>query len=165
MSSCRLNISKQLARPASGHLRCISKAPKSLCGVMISLALAVALMIQALAATSKTDLEALTKKAQAGDPQAQFELGTVYYQGRELIRDMGVAFEWFLKAANQGHTEAQFAIGRCYFHGRGVPRDKALGAGWYYEAALQNHKLATYALGECYFLGDGVERNHAESLK
>ena len=165
MSSSCLTAGKLQSRQASGRLRYISKAPKSLfCGI-ISLALALASAFPALAAGKKIDLEALTTKAQAGDPQAQYDLGVAYDVGQEVNRDLEVAFGWFLKAANQGHAEAQFTTGQCYFYGDGITQDKALGAKWYYEAAVQDHTQAIYDLGECYFLGEGVERDHAESLK
>ena len=137
-----------------------------LCGLMLSLALAVATAISALAAGDKFDLEALTKKAQEGDRQAQYDLGMVYYSGKyEIPRNVELGAEWFLKSAKQGHTEAQFATGRCYFYGRGVPRDRVVGAEWYHQAAMKDHIQATYELGDCYFIGEGVKRDHAESLK
>ena len=150
----------------AGRLRYKSMAKHRLCGVIISLALAVATAISALAAGDKIDLEALTKKAQEGDRQAQYDLGMVYYSGKdEIPRNMELGAEWFLKSAQQGHTEAQFATGRCYFYGRGVPRDKVVGVEWYRQAALKDHIQATYALGDCYFVGEGVERDHAKSLE
>ena len=137
-----------------------------LCGLMLSLALAVATAISALAAGDKFDLEALTKKAQEGDRQAQYDLGMVYYSGKyEIPRNVELGAEWFLKSAKQGQTEAQFATGRCYFYGRGVPRDRVVGAEWYHQAAMKDHIQATYELGDCYFIGEGVKRDHAESLK
>lgn len=150
----------------ASRLRYSSISKHRIGALMLSLAWAIATAIPALADSQKIDLEALTKKAQEGDPQAQYDLGMVYYSGKdEVPRNTELGAEWFLKSAQQGHTKAQFAIGRCYFHGRGVPRDKALGVRWYHEAAEQDHKQAVYALGDCYFYGEGVGRNHAESLK
>ncbi|MCX6972989.1 MAG: tetratricopeptide repeat protein [Verrucomicrobia bacterium] len=150
----------------AGHQRYNSIFKRRLCGLMLSMALSVATAISALAADAKIDLEALTKKAESGDRQAQYDLGIVYYSGKdEIPRNMELGAEWFLKSAQQGHTEAQFATGRCYFYGRGVPRDKVLGVEWYHQAALKDHKQATYALGDCYFVGEGVERDHAKSLE
>lgn len=164
VSFCRLTKSYYNAGQAR-RLRYNSMSKNYLYAFMISLGLAVASVIPAMAATKKTDLEALTTKAQAGDPQAQYDLGMVYDMGQEVNRDLEVALGWFLKAANQGHAEAQFTTGQCYFYGDGIAKDKALGAKWYSEAAMQDHTQAIYALGECYFLGEGVERDHAESLK
>ena len=150
----------------AGRQRDNSISKNRLCGLILSLALAVATAISAHAAGDKFDLEALTKKAQEGDRQAQYDLAMVYDSGKdEIPRNVKLGAEWFLKAAQQGHTEAQFAIGQCYFYGRGVPRDKVLGVEWYHLAALKDHRQATYALGECYSFGEGVDRHHAESLK
>ena len=124
------------------------------------------LACSSFAADAKFDLKALTKKAESGDRQAQYDLGMVYYAGKyELPRNVELGAEWFLKSAQQGHTEAQFATGRCYFYGRGVPRDRVVGAEWYHQAAMKDHIQATYELGDCYFIGEGVKRDHAESLK
>ena len=150
----------------AGRQRYKSNFQNRLCGLILSLALAVATAISAHAADAKIDLEALTKKAESGDRQAQYDLAMVYDSGKdEIPRNVKLGAEWFLKAAQQGHTEAQFAIGQCYFYGRGVPRDKVLGVEWYHQAALKDHRQATYALGECYSFGEGVDRHHAESLK
>ena len=150
----------------AGRRRDNSISKHRLFGLILSLALAVATAISALAAGDKFDLEALTKKAQEGDRQAQYDLGMVYYSGKyEIPRNVELGAEWFLKSAKQGHTEAQFATGRCYFYGRGVPRDRVVGAEWYHQAAMKDHIQATYELGDCYFIGEGVKRDHAESLK
>ena len=150
----------------AGRQRYNSNFQNRLCGLILSLALALTSAVSALAAGDKFDLEALTKKAQEGDRQAQYDLGMVYYAGKyEIPRNVELGAEWFLKSAQQGHTEAQFAIGRCYFYGRGVPRDRVVGVEWYHQAAMKDHRQATYELGDCYFIGEGVKRNHAESLK
>ena len=150
----------------AGRQRYNSIFRNRLCGLILSLALAVATAISAHAAGDKFDLEALTKKAQEGDRQAQYDLGMVYYAGKyELPRNVELGAEWFLKSAKQGHTEAEFSIGRCYFDGRGVPRNRVVGVEWYRQAAMKDHIQATYELGDCYFIGEGVKRDHAESLK
>ena len=112
----------------------------------------------------KVNIEALTEKANEGDRQAQYDLGMLYYTGREVERNLELGAQWFLKAAQQGLAEAQFAVGRCYFFGQGVPRDKATGAGWYYESALQDNPQGIYSLAECFYMGEGVEKNHSEAI-
>ncbi|MFB2537945.1 MULTISPECIES: tetratricopeptide repeat protein [unclassified Acinetobacter] len=61
------------------------------------------------------DIADLTKKAEQGDAQAQFELGSNYYQQQNYPQ----AKIWYEKAANQGHAEAQFNIGLIYAKGLG----------------------------------------------
>lgn len=132
---------------------------------LITYLIVAAFSTNLLAARESIDMKELTKKAQAGDPQAQYELGTLYYTGQEVETNLELGANWFLKSAQQGLSKAQLAIGRCYFYGRGMPRDKEQGVGWYYEAALNDNVEAINALAECFYLGDGVEKNHREAIK
>ena len=62
-------------------------------------------------------------KAQAGNSEAQFDVGSMYEKGNGVARDKAKAFEWYLKAAQNGHPTAQFALGVCYENGDGVEKD------------------------------------------
>jgi TPR repeat protein len=68
--------------------------------------------------------------AEAGQAEAQFDLGLLYAQGRGVRRDLTVAAQWYRKSANQGNAEAQFALGQMYSRGWGVPRDEADAIRW-----------------------------------
>jgi hypothetical protein len=69
--------------------------------------------------------------ADAGQAEAQFDLGVMYAQGFGVQRDLSVAATWYRKAADQGNAEAQFALGQMYAHGWGVPRDTADAIRWF----------------------------------
>ena len=56
----------------------------------------------------------LQQKANDGDAQAQFELALCYAKGKDVERNMELAFDWHKKAAEQGHVNAQFALGLYY---------------------------------------------------
>ncbi|HKY81329.1 MAG TPA: hypothetical protein VJM09_07625, partial [Sphingobium sp.] len=45
--------------------------------------------------------------AQAGDPDAQFNMGQAYKLGRGVTADMSAALDWYRKAAAQGHVRAE----------------------------------------------------------
>jgi len=51
----------------------------------------------------------LVRKAEAGDPKAQFDLGWCYDQGTEIAKDLNEAVKWYTKAAEQGNA---FAVKR-----------------------------------------------------
>lgn len=68
--------------------------------------------------------------AEAGQAEAQFDLGLLYAQGLGVQRDLTVASNWYRKAAEQGNAEAQFALGQMYSRGWGVPRDMADALRW-----------------------------------
>ena len=81
----------------------------------------------ASAAAADTPAAALvTTEAQAtaGDPAAQFRLGTFYYIGLGAEQDWAVAVQWLRKAAGQGDAEAQCELGMIYqIGGDGVVQD------------------------------------------
>ena len=53
----------------------------------------------------------LIKKAEDGDPHAQYLTGKLYQDGPVLISDSVEALYWFEQAAKQGHSAAQYAAG------------------------------------------------------
>ena len=46
-------------------------------------------------------------KAQAGDTEAQYDLGLMYYLGKGVERDFQESETWMRKAAEQGNADAQ----------------------------------------------------------
>ena len=69
--------------------------------------------------------------ADAGQAEAEFDLGVMYAQGFFVQRDLNAAASWYRKSADQGNAEAQFALGQMYSHGWGVPRDTADAMRWF----------------------------------
>ncbi len=65
-------------------------------------------------------LAACEQVAASGNPQAQFDLGSFYYDGQLSERDLGIALKWFEQASLQGHAQAQHRLGMMFFRGEGV---------------------------------------------
>ena len=86
------------------------------------------------------------KKAQQGDPEAQFNLGRCYANGRGVKQDWQKAVEWYAKAAEQGDAVAQCNLGICYANGQGVKQDRQKAIEWYTKAAQQGDEYAKEAL-------------------
>ncbi|HLJ48233.1 MAG TPA: tetratricopeptide repeat protein [Bryobacteraceae bacterium] len=61
--------------------------------------------------------------ADSGDPNAQFNIGLMYFDGKGVPQDFEKAVEWFRRAANQGYAKAQKNLGEMYYSGKGVKRD------------------------------------------
>lgn len=66
-------------------------------------------------------LAACQQAAQNGDPQAEYELGEFFYDGKRAPRDLAQALNWFEQASLQGHAQAQYRLGMMFFRGEGVP--------------------------------------------
>lgn len=91
--------------------------------------------------------------AEAGDADAQFNLGHAYRLGRGIAQDPAMAERYYGSAARQGHKEAQALYGLLLFqNGR---RREAMP--WIERAAEQGDAVARYVLGTALFNGDIVE--------
>jgi len=110
------------------------------------------------------EIQALRTRADAGDLDAQAELGEKYVQGNGVEKNPGHAEKWFRKAAEQGFAKAQFNLAVMYDGGKGIKTDKVEALRWYRKAADQGFAEAQYDLGYNYAHGDGVERDYAQAV-
>jgi len=63
-------------------------------------------------------------EAEAGDANAQYNIGWLYHNGYGLTVDDRQAEHWWQQASEQGHLEARFALATLYsLGGRGVSKD------------------------------------------
>jgi TPR repeat protein len=84
----------------------------------------------------------LVKRAEAGDADAQFNLGEAYAKGEGAHVDIVELMKWYRLAADQNHAKAQYMLGVLYAYGLGVPEDQAEAAKWYRLAAEQGYDEA-----------------------
>ncbi|MGL1834649.1 hypothetical protein ACKVEX_13720 [Rhodocyclaceae bacterium SMB388] len=98
--------------------------------------------VEDLLAHSRIDLSgdelALVCAADAGDPEAQCDLGLAFLRAG-LVDE---AARWFAAAAERFYPEAMHQLGRCYLTGCGVERDEAVGRQWMGRAAERGHAVA-----------------------
>jgi hypothetical protein len=110
----------------------------------------------------------LNRRANAGDPAAQDQLGTCYSMGlcfvvpaaeAQMKQDHSKAAEWFQKAAAQHYPAAEFDLATSYRFGRGVPQDQALALVWLRKAAVDGDANAERNLGLLYEEGSLVPKD------
>jgi TPR repeat protein len=65
-----------------------------------------------------------------GDPEAQFQLASLYVEGQGVSRDPKRGVPWLVLAANKGHYKAQALLGRILFNGEHGTRQRASGLMW-----------------------------------
>ena len=70
----------------------------------------VALPAQSKSSSAGIDPQ-LIARAKAGQAEAQYILGVLYYLGQGVPQDFVQAANWYRKAAEQGGVEAQFYLG------------------------------------------------------
>src|SRR5690242_9362891 len=68
--------------------------------------------------------------ADAGQAEAEFDLGLLYAQGLGVSRDLSEAMRLYRSAAEKGNAQAQFALGQIYSLGWGTPRDEVDALRW-----------------------------------
>lgn len=97
---------------------------------------------------SAPPIRALHVLAEQGNPEAQFNLGILYDQGRGLPKDKQEAVRWYRRAAMQADTFAQNALGDNYWEGTGVPKDDREAVRWWRLAADNGFAPAQHSLGK-----------------
>jgi len=87
-------------------------------------------------------------RAQAGDKEAQYQLGKSYCCGYGPGKTEATALQWFCKAALQGHPNAQYQLGRFYgtrtdtSYATYIPQNRIYAYMWYSLAAVGGVELA-----------------------
>jgi len=72
--------------------------------------------------------------AEAGDAEAQVNVGEIFERGLGGQPNYEAARIWYEKAAEQGDTRAQFNLGTLYEQGLGVAKDQVTALNWYRRA-------------------------------
>lgn len=82
----------------------------------------------------KTALKVWLPAAEAGDAEAQANVGEIFERGLGGEPNYEAAVLWYEKAANQGNARAQFNLGTLYEQGLGVEQNKLLALNLYRQA-------------------------------
>lgn len=93
--------------------------------------------------------------AQAGDPDAQFNMGQAYKLGRGVRADMATAIDWYRKATAQGHVRAEDNLGLLMFQ----QGDRAGALPYLQRSATRGEPRAQYIVGTALFNGDLTSKN------
>ena len=88
------------------------------------------------------NFETLKKAAEQGDINAQCDLASMYYIGKDVPQNYAEALKWYKKAAEQEHPVAQFGLGVMYSEGEGVPQNYIEGYVWLSVASAKGIKDA-----------------------
>jgi TPR repeat protein len=133
------------------------------------------------------------REATNGNSEAQFDVGTMYQNGRGVQADRSKAIEWFEKAAAQGESksisrlklmqanatrfektaseagkgdrDSLYDIGNMYMEGVGTHIDYSKAITSFEQSAGLGHIKAAYKLGLIYHEGSGVKQNSKRAFK
>ncbi|HWV12366.1 MAG TPA: SPOR domain-containing protein [Sphingobium sp.] len=93
--------------------------------------------------------------AQAGDADAQFNMGQASKLGRGVKPDMAAAIDWYRKAAAQGHVRAEDNLGLLMFQ----QGERASALPYLERSAARGEPRAQYIVGTALFNGDLAPKN------
>jgi hypothetical protein len=102
-------------------------------------------------------LQTLLPMAQAGDPQAQYELAGFYHYGYVGANDYTKALKWYRASARQGYADAMVGLSVMYLGGQGVAQDRREAFVWLNLAA--QYMSDKQALGKIKRIRDGIGKN------
>jgi TPR repeat protein len=119
--------------------------------------------LSAVPVLAQSDFEATKALAEAGDAQAQYDLGVMYEVGIGIAANIQEAVRWYRLAAEQGLYIAQGTLGVKYFTGTGVAENDQEAVNWYRLAAVQGDPAAQRNLGVMYEYGRGGAQNYAKA--
>lgn len=86
------------------------------------------------------DIDAILRKAEAGDAKAQFDLAEAYSEGNGVAKNSAQGMEWLKRSALQGFARAEVVLGYMYQKGINMEKDPSEAAKWYKKAAKQGYK-------------------------
>ena len=97
-------------------------------------------------------------------PDAQFNLGLIYYKGEYITRDINKAIHYFSLAANQNHPQAQSILGSFYYDGKYFEQNANIAIRYFSLAASKGDIRSHFALGVIYSQGIHIDRNFEEAI-
>lgn len=101
------------------------------------------------------------KAAEAGDPEAQVQIGYFYETGIGVQKDPVRAVHWYQLGAASGLAIAKVNLGTAYMLGIGVAKNQQTASELFHEAARKGSGLAACYIGYMYHFGDGVPQDSA----
>lgn len=109
-------------------------------------------------------IEDMQKAADAGNPEAGYQLGEMYLNGVQVPVDTTKAVALLERAADAGHANAAFRLGKLNADGEVIPKNLPQAFVRYQAAANAGVAEAQFNLGAMYSSGRGVKRDYVEGL-
>ncbi len=103
--------------------------------------------------------------AEQGNAQEQYELATMYENGRGVNKSIDDALKWFRKAAENGHVGSMVDLGWFYQNGQYVKKDVEKAIAFYMKAADQGNSHAQHNLAVLYDEGIDVPEDNELAVK
>lgn len=99
--------------------------------------------------------EVLTRLAEAGNAEAQGNLGFMYSTGKVYPQNDNLAMKWYARAAEQGYAFVQVNLAQAYY----AKGQYGSAYHWYDKAASVNEPRGLHGLGTMYAFGDSIPKD------
>ncbi|HVA18328.1 MAG TPA: HcpA family protein, partial [Candidatus Dormibacteraeota bacterium] len=103
--------------------------------------------------------------SEAGNPEAQYALGTLYKQGRGVPKDMKEAVRLWSLAALVDNADAQVEYAIALFNGESVAKNEQAAAALFHKAALHGNPIAQDRYARILADGRGAARDPVGATK
>lgn len=110
-----------------------------------------------------TAIRAWLPLAEAGNAEAQNNLGFMYEEGLGVGQNYLLAMNWYRQAADSGLAQAQHNMGMLYHHGYGVAQNRSEAVRWFERAADQALAESEYMLGLAKQTGEGTPLDYSQA--
>jgi TPR repeat protein len=107
----------------------------------------------------------LLGKAQAGDVQAQVDLGYAFAYGKGVEQNQEQSAYWSREAAEQGNANGLYNLGGNYREGKGVAKDPQKAVVMIREAAEKGFAIAQDEIAVMLCRGEGIAQNSVEAFQ
>lgn len=106
----------------------------------------------------------LRRAAEAGNKEAQCDLGYLLMKEERSEEEQAVGVQWMQKAAEQGDATASYNLGLYFEHHPDLPDAAERAFRAMEQAAVQDYLPAIYRLSLYYFDGTGVRRDRKKAI-
>ena len=110
-----------------------------------------------------TAIRAWLPLAEAGNAEAQNNIGFMYEEGLGVGQNYLLAMNWYRQAADSGLAQAQHNMGMLYHHGYGVAQNRSEAVRWFERAADQALAESEYMLGLAKQTGEGTPLDYGQA--
>ena len=107
----------------------------------------------------------LTQAALLGEPQANFNLGMVNYNGMfNQPQNKELAFQYMLTSAIEGYPKAMHNVAEMKLTGDGTEKDLMTSFHWYKKAAAYDLLDSMFMVGKMYEMGWGIQKSNQQAF-
>ena len=112
-----------------------------------------------------TAVEFLIESAKLGCGVAKYRLGKIFWQGKDVPKNVDYALRWLDESVVEGNEFAEYLLGKIYLKGEDVEQNVIRAEDLIRKSSAQGNKYAKYTLGKSLLDGELFLQNIPEAIK